>query len=81
VRITTRRRSAAQRTGGQHAVRDEKSGRVGYDVRVVVDEIRGAQVRIGIEAPDQVKIYRAELTQEERGQYHVHRNGEGAGEG
>jgi len=33
---------------------------------VVVDEIRGAQVRIGIEAPDHVPLFRAELSEVKR---------------
>jgi carbon storage regulator len=36
---------------------------VGPDVKIVVKEIRGGAVRIGIEAPDDVKIYRGELAE------------------
>jgi carbon storage regulator len=34
---------------------------IGDDIRVTVVGIRGNQVRLGIEAPDAVKIYREEL--------------------
>lgn len=34
---------------------------IGDDVRITVVSIRGNKVRIGIEAPDQVNVYREEL--------------------
>jgi len=49
---------------------------IGSDIRVVVDEIRGAQVWIGIEAPDDVQLYREELTEAERAEYRVAAQGE-----
>jgi len=54
--------------------------RIGDDVRVVLMEIRGKkQVRLGIEAPANVQLFREEVTPEERAQYQV--DAEGAGEG
>jgi carbon storage regulator len=41
-----------------------ESIRLGDDIEVVVKEIRGNQVRIGIDAPEEVPIYREELYQE-----------------
>lgn len=35
--------------------------RVGDDVTIRVLEVRGGQVRLGIEAPDDVRIYREEV--------------------
>ena len=35
--------------------------RIGDNIRVRVLEARGSQVRIGIEAPDDVKIFREEI--------------------
>jgi carbon storage regulator len=35
---------------------------VGDDVRIVLKEIRGGQVKIGIEAPREVRITRSEVT-------------------
>lgn len=34
---------------------------VGDHIRVVVVEIKGRQVRLGVEAPDDTKIYRGEI--------------------
>jgi carbon storage regulator len=34
---------------------------VGDHIRVVVVEVKGRQVRLGVEAPDDMKIYRAEI--------------------
>jgi carbon storage regulator CsrA len=34
---------------------------IGHEIIVTVLEVRGSQVKIGIEAPDNVKIIRAEL--------------------
>lgn len=34
---------------------------VGNDIRITIVGIRGNQVRIGIEAPDSVKVFREEL--------------------
>jgi len=45
--------------------------RVGDDVRVVVMEVRGKQVRLGIEAPADVQIYREEISEAERAQYRL----------
>jgi len=45
--------------------------RVGDDVRVVVMEVRGKQVRLGIEAPADVQIYREEISEAERVQYRL----------
>jgi carbon storage regulator len=45
--------------------------RIGDDIRVRVLESRGSQVRIGIEAPGDVKIYREEIYDPAR----VRRNG------
>jgi carbon storage regulator len=44
---------------------------VGDDVRVVVMDVRGKQVRIGIEAPASVRLFREEVPDEEREQYRV----------
>jgi carbon storage regulator len=52
--------------------------RIGDNIRVVLMESRGKQVRIGIEAPDDVQLYREELPEAERAEYRV--GGEGAGE-
>ena len=41
-----------------------KSGeciRIGDDIRIVVREIKGRQVRLGVEAPLSVPVYREEL--------------------
>jgi carbon storage regulator len=35
---------------------------IGHDIRVTIDRIDGQRVRIGIEAPEGVKILREELT-------------------
>lgn len=37
--------------------------RIGDDIVVTVLEVRGEQVRIGIDAPDSVNIVRVELTE------------------
>jgi len=34
---------------------------VGDDIEIVVKEIRGGAVRLGIQAPDEIFIYRGEL--------------------
>ncbi len=34
---------------------------VGDHIRVVVVEVKGRQVRLGVEAPDDTKIYRGEI--------------------
>lgn len=36
------------------------------DIRVVIKEIRGRQVRVGIEAPPEVSVYRGEIFREIR---------------
>jgi carbon storage regulator len=38
--------------------------RIGEEIRVTVKEVRGKQVRLVIEAPRAVKIYREELFQQ-----------------
>lgn len=35
--------------------------RIGDSIRVIVHEVNGKQVRLGIEAPDNVPLWRAEL--------------------
>ncbi len=40
-----------------------ESIRIGDDILVRVVEIKGNQVRLGIEAPEDVKVYREELYQ------------------
>ncbi len=40
-----------------------ESIRIGDDITIKVLEIRGSQVRLGIEAPEDVKVYREELYQ------------------
>jgi carbon storage regulator CsrA len=44
---------------------------VGSDVGIVVAEIRGRQVHIGIETPAKVKLYREEISDAEREQYRI----------
>lgn len=38
--------------------------RIGDDIEIVVREIRGRQVRLGISAPDGMVVYREELYQQ-----------------
>ena len=38
--------------------------RIGDDIEIVVREIRGRQVRLGISAPDGLNVYREELYQQ-----------------
>lgn len=38
---------------------------IGNDIKLTVVHIRGNTVRIGIEAPEDVKIYRAELADQQ----------------
>lgn len=38
--------------------------RIGDDIEIVVREIRGRQVRLGISAPDGLVVYREELYQQ-----------------
>ncbi len=40
----------------------EESIRIGGDVVVTVLEIRGGRVRLGVEAPTQIRVLRSELT-------------------
>ena len=35
--------------------------RIGDDIEVVVVEVKGQQVRVGIKAPDEVKVHRQEV--------------------
>ncbi len=44
--------------------RKDQSIRIGNDIRVIVLEVRGEQVSIGIEAPRSVDIYREEVFKE-----------------
>jgi carbon storage regulator len=37
---------------------------IGNDIRIVLVGVRGTQVRIGIEAPDSIKVFREELCTE-----------------
>ena len=39
----------------------EESMYIGDDIKITVLDIRGGQVRIGITAPDDVKIHREEI--------------------
>lgn len=55
--------------------------RIGDGIRVVLADIRGKQVHLALEAPDDGKLYREELTDEERAQYRVGANNEGGGQG
>ena len=41
--------------------RADESLFIGDDIKVTVLDIRGGQVRIGITAPDSVKVYREEV--------------------
>ena len=46
--------------------RSNEAIKIGKDIQVTVLEVKGNQVRLGIEAPDEVVILREELlTQEE----------------
>jgi carbon storage regulator len=42
--------------------------RIGDDIEIVVREIRGRQVRLGISAPDGLQVYREELYQQIAGE-------------
>ena len=48
--------------------------RIGDDIEIVVREIRGRQVRLGISAPNGLPVYREELNQQ------ILAEGEGGGE-
>ena len=39
----------------------EESMFIGYDIKITVLDIRGGQVRIGITAPQDIKIHREEV--------------------
>jgi len=41
--------------------REGESIRIGHDVVITVVEVRGSQVRIGVEAPRSVQVHRAEV--------------------
>ncbi len=43
--------------------RSEEAIRIGDDILIRIVEIKGGQVRVGIEAPKGVRIYREELYQ------------------
>lgn len=38
-----------------------ESVRIDDNVRVMILEVKGKQVRVGIEAPDEIKVHRAEI--------------------
>ena len=40
-----------------------ESIRIGDDIKIVVSDIKGKQIRIGIEAPEDVSIHREEVYQ------------------
>jgi carbon storage regulator len=59
--------SQAQEETGSMLVLSRKQSEailIGNDIRIVLVGIRGSQVRIGIEAPESVKVYREELCNE-----------------
>lgn len=37
--------------------------RIGDDIKIVITEVRGERVRIGIDAPQSVRVYREEIYQ------------------
>jgi carbon storage regulator len=37
--------------------------RIGDDIKIVITEVRGERVRIGIEAPSDFRVYREEIYQ------------------
>ena len=41
--------------------RSDEALRIGDDIRITVTEIKGNQVRLGIEAPESSRIYREEV--------------------
>lgn len=41
--------------------KSEESIRIGEDIKITILEIKGNQVRLGIDAPSGVRIYREEL--------------------
>lgn len=41
---------------------------IGDDIRVIVVEVRGYKVRLGIEAPKHIPVHRAEIYQRLRGE-------------
>lgn len=51
--------------------KEDQSIRIGKDVVITVTRISGDQVRIGIEAPPDVKILRSELDDFEERECHV----------
>lgn len=51
--------------------KEDQSIRIGKDVVITVTRISGDQVRIGIEAPPDVKILRSELDDLEERECHV----------
>ena len=44
--------------------KEDESIQIGPDIRITVVKIAGTTVRIGIEAPSDIKIIRSELTSE-----------------
>jgi carbon storage regulator len=56
-----------RRHGGSMLTLTRKAGqkiRIGDDIEIVVREIRGRQVRLGISAPNGLPVYREELYQQ-----------------
>jgi carbon storage regulator len=51
--------------------------RIGDDIEIVVREIRGRQVRLGISAPDGLVVYREELYQQLLGEESEEDDGSG----
>lgn len=46
--------------------KEGESIQIGRDVVVTVVKLRSGRVRIGVSAPEQVKVLRTELTEEEK---------------
>ena len=45
------------------------TGNIGRDIKVIILEIRGSQVRLGIKAPDGMKILREEVLDTDNNKY------------
>jgi len=59
--------------------------RIGDEIRIVVREIKGRQVRIGVEAPMSIPVYREEIyvkiqKEEEEAAKRAERDGDGSSE-
>lgn len=48
--------------------REGESVQIGYDIEVTVLAVRGGQVRVGIDAPQDIAILRGELSDREQQQ-------------